>query len=188
MRTTPFSLILLDEIEKAHPNILLTFLQVLDDGRLTDSSGFTANFTNTILIATSNVGTRSIQAIFARNGTFEEMKDTVIREVREKFAPEFLNRFTGIVVYKPLNMESVRRITDIMLSSVRKMANDKGIKLSFKPELVEELLKRGYSPEWGARPMARVIEETVMNYLSIKILSHEVVRGDAIELGAEVFR
>ena len=188
VRTRPFSLILLDEIEKAHQDILLTFLQVLDDGRLTDSSGFTANFTNTILIATSNVGTRSIQAIFARNGTFEEMKDTVIREVREKFAPEFLNRFTGIVVYKPLNMESVRRITDIMLGSVRKMADDKGIKLSFKPELVEELLKRGYSPEWGARPMARVIEETVMNYLSIKILSHEVVRGDAIELGAEVFR
>lgn len=187
VRSRPFALILLDEIEKAHQNILLAFLQVLDDGRLTDSSGTTVDFTNTIIIATSNVGTRSIQEVFGRQGTFEEMKEVATKDVREKFAPEFLNRFNGIIVYKPLSMESVQKIADIMLGSVRKMAEEKGIKVSFKPELMGELLKRGYSPEWGARPMARVIEESVMNYLAIKLLAKEIVAGDSVELGTEVF-
>ncbi len=187
VRNRPFALILLDEIEKAHQNILLAFLQVLDDGRLTDSSGITVDFTNTIIIATSNVGTRSIQEVFGRNGSFEEMKEVAMRDVREKFAPEFLNRFNGIIVYKPLSLDSVRKIADIMLGGVRKMADEKGIKLAFKPELLDELLKRGYNPEWGARPMARVIEESVMNYLAIKILAKEIVPGDYIELGTEVF-
>lgn len=187
VRTQPFALILLDEIEKAHQDILLTFLQVLDDGRLTDSSGTTVDFTNTIIIATSNVGTRSIQGVFAHNGSFEEMKEVALKDVRDKFAPEFLNRFNGIIVYKPLSMDSVRKIADIMLNSVRKTAEEKGIKVSFKPELIDELLKRGYSPEWGARPMSRVIEESVMNYLAIKILSKELCGGDSIELGTEVF-
>jgi len=187
VRNRPFALILLDEIEKAHQNILLAFLQVLDDGRLTDSSGVTVDFTNTIIIATSNVGTRSIQEVFGRNGSFEEMKEVALRDVREKFAPEFLNRFNGIIVYKPLSLDSVRKIADIMLVGVRKMADEKGIKLAFKPELLDELLRRGFSPEWGARPMARVIEESVMNYLAIKILAKELVAGDYIELGTEVF-
>jgi len=187
VRNRPFALILLDEIEKAHQNILLAFLQVLDDGRLTDSSGVTVDFTNTIIIATSNVGTRSIQEVFGRNGSFEEMKEVAMRDVREKFAPEFLNRFNGIIVYKPLSLDSVRKIADIMLVGVRKMADEKGIKLAFKPELLDELLRRGFSPEWGARPMARVIEESVMNYLAIKILAKELVAGDYIELGTEVF-
>lgn len=186
VRNQPFALILLDEIEKAHQNILLAFLQVLDDGRLTDSSGVTVDFTNTIIIATSNVGTRSIQEVFERNGAFEEMKEVAMRDVREKFAPEFLNRFNGIIVYRPLSMDSVRKIADIMLDGVRKMAKEKGVKLTFKPELLDELLRRGYSPEWGARPMARVIEESVMNYLATKILTKEIVAGDYIELGTEV--
>ncbi len=187
VRSRPFALILLDEIEKAHQNVLLAFLQVLDDGRLTDSSGTTVDFTNTIIIATSNVGTRSIQGVFAKNGSFDEMKEVALKDVREKFAPEFLNRFNGIVVFKPLSVESVQKIADIMLGSVRKMADGKGIKLGFKPELMGELLKRGYNPEWGARPMARVIEESVENYLAIKILAKELVAGDSVELGTEVF-
>ncbi|MFH1295351.1 MAG: AAA family ATPase, partial [bacterium] len=187
VRNRPFALILLDEIEKAHQDILLTFLQVLDDGRLTDSSGITVDFTNTIIIATSNVGTRSIQEIFGRNGTFQEMKEVALREVREKFAPEFLNRFNGIIVYQPLSPDSVRQIAEIMLDGVRKNAHEKGVKISFKPALVTELVKRGYSPEWGARPMARVIEESVMNHLAVKILSKEIITGDSIELGPEVF-
>lgn len=187
VRTRPFALILLDEIEKAHQDILYTFLQVLDDGRLTDSSGDTIDFTNTIIIATSNVGTRSIQEVFARNGSFEEMKEIATRDVREKFAPEFLNRFNGVVVYKPLTMGSVRKIADIMLNGVKKLVEEKGVKVSFKPVLVDQLVRRGFSPEWGARPMARVIEETVMNYLAVRILSKEINAGDSIELGTEVF-
>lgn len=187
VRTRPFALILLDEIEKAHQNILLTFLQVLDDGRLTDSSGTTVDFTNTIIIATSNVGTRSIQEVFARGGQFEAMKEVALKDVRDRFAPELLNRFNGIIVFKPLAVESVRKIATIMLAGVTSMAQEKGIKVTFKSVLVDELVKRGYSPEWGARPLARVIEESVENYLAIKLLAKELGGGDAVDLGTEVF-
>ncbi len=187
VRTKPFALLLLDEIEKANSNILLTFLQVLDDGRLTDSTGRVIDFTNTIIIATSNVGTRAIQEISQRNGQFKEMQDTAMKEVREKFAPEFLNRFNGIIVFKPLDIPSATKIADLMLNSVRKMAEAKGIKVTFKPELINELVNKGYNPEWGARPLARVIENSVETYLATKLLANEIKQGDEIELGLEVF-
>ena len=187
VRLRPFSLVLLDEIEKAYSNILLTFLQVLDDGRLTDSSGMLIDFTNTIIIATSNVGTREIQDIFSRNGIFSEMEEVANKEVRDHFAPEFLNRFSGIIVFKPLDVDSVRKIADLMLNKIRNMANDKNVKVNFRPELIDELVKRGFSPEWGARPLARVIEDSVENYLAKKLLSNEINKGDEVTLGLEVF-
>lgn len=187
VRTKPFALILLDEIEKAYSNILMTFLQVLDDGRLTDSTGRVIDFTNTIIIATSNVGTRGIQDIARRNGTFEEMSESANKDVREKFAPEFLNRFNGVIVFRPLNTESMAKITLLLLEKVAKMAEGKGIKLEFKQELLDELIKRGYNPEWGARPMTRVIENSVENYIAVKILSNELKQGDTAQLGVEVF-
>lgn len=188
VRTKPFSLILLDEIEKAHANILLAFLQVLDDGRLTDSSGKVIDFTNSIIIATSNVGTKAIQEIASRNGSFEEMSTTAMTEVRNKFAPEFLNRFNGIIVFRPLSPESVKKVAVLMLNRVKKMAEEKGINISFKPELINELVKRGYNPEWGARPLSRVIENSVESYLAVRILEKELIQGDSLELGMEVFR
>ncbi|RJR27475.1 ATP-dependent Clp protease ATP-binding subunit [candidate division WWE3 bacterium] len=187
VRTKPFALLLLDEIEKAHPNILLTFLQVLDEGRLTDSTGLEINFTNTLIIATSNVGTRKIQEIFAKNGNIDEMQESAMREVRSHFAPEFLNRFSGIIVFNPLTKENVRDITILLLQNVQKSADAKGIKIAFKPEVIEELIKRGYNPEWGARPLSRVIEDTVESYLAVKMLTKEFKMGDDIELGSEVF-
>ncbi len=185
VRTKPFALILLDEIEKANPNILLTFLQVLDDGRLTDSSGRVIDFTNTIIIATSNVGTRGIQEISARGGAFDEMSASAMKEIQNRFAPEFLNRFNGIIVYKPLDKDSVTQIANLMLNKVKKMAVEKRINVSFKMELVTELVKQGYNPEWGARPLARVIENTVETYLAMKLLANEIKMGDTIELGLE---
>jgi ATP-dependent Clp protease ATP-binding subunit ClpA len=187
VRTRPFSLILLDEIEKAHPSILLTFLQVLDDGRLTDSSGTLIDFTNSIIIATSNVGTRSIQKVFEKGGTVEEMDTVAKNEIREKFAPEFLNRFSGIIVFNSLTVENVRDICALLLTDVKKAADDKGIKLTIKQEVIDELIKRGYSPEWGARPLSRVIEDTVESYIATKILRNEFKQGDEITLGMEVF-
>ena len=187
VRTRPFALILLDEIEKAYSSVLLTFLQVLDDGRLTDSSGMTVDFTNTIIIATSNIGTRSIQRVMGAGGSVDEMSDAALKDVREHYAPEFLNRFNGLIVFNPLTKEIVTKITDLMLNRVRKVADAKGVKLSFKSELIEELVSRGYNPEWGARPMARVIEDTVESYLALKLLSKEIKMGDEIELGMEVF-
>ena len=187
VRLRPFSLILLDEIEKAYSNILLTFLQVLDDGRLTDSSGMVIDFTNTIIIATSNVGTRAIQDIFSRNGIFSEIEEVANKEVRDHFAPEFLNRFSGIIVFKPLDINSVKKIADLMLNKIRNMTSEKDVKVNFKPELIDELVKRGFSPEWGARPLARVIEDSVENHLAKKLLSNEINKGDEVNLGLEVF-
>lgn len=186
VRTKPFSLVLLDEIEKAHQNILLTFLQVLDDGRLTDATGTTADFTNSIIIATSNVGTREIQDVFNKGGDFEQMKQQALVKVREKFAPEFLNRFNDIIVFHPLNMENIDKIAKLLLEDVKVLTKDKGIELTFKPELVKEIVKRGYSPEWGARPLAREIENVVENYLANKILKNEIKSGDIVELGTEI--
>ena len=187
VRSKPFALVLLDEIEKAHPNVLLTFLQVLDDGRLTDASGRLIDFTNTIIIATSNVGTKKIQEVSRRNGTFDELKDEAMKEVKNHFAPEFLNRFSGIIVFKPLDMFSMKKITELMLEKIKKLSNAKGIKVNFKPELVDELIKRGYDPEQGARPLARVIENSVESYLAVDILSNKIVKGSSVNLGLEVF-
>ena len=187
VRSAPFALILLDEIEKAHPNILLLFLQVLDDGRITDSTGRVIDFTNTIIIATSNVGTKAIQEISNRNGLFEEMQEVAMNEVREKFAPEFLNRFNGIIVFRPLNMDSLQKITLLQLGRIKKTAEEKGISVFFKPELINELISRGYNPQWGARPLSRVIEDTVESYLAVKMISKEFKMGDRVSLGLEVF-
>ena len=187
VRANPFSVVLLDEIEKASPTILLTFLQVLDDGRLTDSAGDTVNFAHTIIIGTSNVGTREIQLVSARGGTFSEMSDIALKKVREHFAPEFLNRFTGIIVFNPLSKENVKTIASILLKKVEKIAEDKDIKITFTEGLLESLVERGYNKEMGARPLARVIEDKVETCLADKILTKEIKKGDTLELGEEIF-
>jgi len=187
VRTNPFTLILLDEIEKAYSTVLLAFLQVLDDARLTDTSGRVIDFSNTIIIATSNVGTRVIQEVSERNGTFEEMSEKAMIEVRNKYAPEFLNRFNSIIVYKPLTKDSVASICNLLLSNVVSIAKSKGITLTFKQELIEKLIEKGFSPEWGARPLTRVIEDTVETYIASKLISKELKMGDEITLGLEVF-
>ncbi len=186
IRETPFTVLLLDEIEKAHPQILLTFLQVLDDGRLTDSTGMTVSFANTIIIATSNVGTREIQAVAARNGSFSEMEEAAMKKVQEHYAPEFLNRFSGVIVFNPLTKEDVKKIARILLKGVEKIAGEKDIKISFTEELLEGLVEKGFNPEWGARPLRRVIEDKVETYLAEKLLSGEIRAGDVLEVGGEV--
>ena len=187
IRNKPFSLVLIDEIEKAHPNIILTFLQMLDEGKLTDTSGNEADFTNSIIIATSNVGTKSIQSIFEAGLGYEEIQKSALLEIRNKFAPELLNRFTAIIVFNPLTKENLKEITKLMLDRVKNVAKEQGILIEFKPELIDELIKRGYSPEWGARPLARVIEDTVESYIALKMLKKEINPGDRIMLGTEVF-
>jgi len=144
--------------------------------------------TNTIIIATSNVGTRSIQQTFESNGTLEQMQEAAMKDVRTTFAPEFLNRFSGIIVFNPLTMENVHDITKIMLDTITQSASEKNIKITFNKDLIEELIKRGYSKEWGARPLARVIEDTVETYIAEKILSQQLKPGSEIELGTEVLK
>lgn len=187
VRNKPFAVVLLDEVEKAHHQVILAFLQVLDDGRLTDSSGRTVDFTNTIIIATSNAGTKQIQEATTDNKPFEEIENVAILAVREKFAPEFLNRFTGIVVYKPLDKDNVRKIAKILLESVKTRMRAKKVEVEFSEDLIDGLIERGYNPEWGARPMARTIEENIETYLANKLLKKEIKQGDRITLGKEVF-
>lgn len=188
VRAKPFALLLIDEVEKAHPNILLTFLQVLDEGRLTDSSGTLVDFTNTIIIMTSNVGTRSIQEAFERGTTYHEMSEIALNDVKNKFAPEFLNRFTRIIVFNPLSMASIQQIANLQLNRVKQMATEKGISLAFKPELVQKIVELGYSPQWGARPLTRVIEDSVQSFLAVKMLENEIKAGNTVNIGLEVFK
>lgn len=187
VKANPFSVVLLDEIEKAHPQVLLVFLQVLDDGRLTDSSGMTVSFAHTIIIATSNVGTAQIQEIAQRGGSFLEMEEAALKKVREKFAPEFLNRFSDIIVFNPLTTEDIKKIAQILLQKVEKVALEKDVKVTFTDGLLSRLAKEGFSQEWGARPLRRLIEDKVETYLAEKLLLGEIKAGDSIEIGEEVF-
>ena len=177
----PFSLILLDEIEKAHPNILHLFLQVMDDGRLTDASGRTVDFTNTMIIATSNAGAFFIQDAVRRGDAIEKIRDTLLqRELREHFRPEFLNRFDNVVVFTPLSLPHVREVAKLMLDRIIVAMAKKEIHFSISQEVVDRLANLGYSPEYGARPLRRIIQEKIENPLSRILLEGRVGRRDAV--------
>ncbi len=177
----PFSLVLLDEIEKAHPNILHLFLQVMDDGRLTDASGRTVDFTNTMIIATSNAGAFFIQDAVRRGDAIEKIRDTLLqRELREHFRPEFLNRFDNVVVFTPLSLPHVREVAKLMLDRIIVAMAKKEIHFSISQEVVDRLANLGYSPEYGARPLRRIIQEKIENPLSRILLEGRVGRRDAV--------
>lgn len=182
VRQRPFSLILLDEFEKAHPKIANLFLQVFDDGRLTDGRGETVDFTNTIIIATSNAGTKFIQDQLLAGRSIEEFSDAFLEELRNIFPPELLNRFDGVMIFKPLKPEHVRKIVELKLKGVEKDLADREIKLEATPEFVSRIAELGYAPEWGARPLTRVIQNRVQAVLAKKILAGEIREGQAITL------
>lgn len=181
VRKAPFSLVLLDEIEKAHPDILNIFLQILDDGRLTDNQGRVIDFTNTIIIATSNAGTSFIQEQVRKNMTVEKIKEMLIEsELKSYFRPEFLNRFDGIIVFKPLTMEDVVEIAKLMLNDVKANLEQKGISLQATASAVQDIAQAGFDPQFGARPLRRVIQEHVQDAIANKLLSNEIQRRDVV--------
>ena len=183
VRKNPFSLVLLDELEKAHPDVLNLFLQLMDDGRLTDSIGRTVDFTNIILIATSNAATQHIQTRLSENVNLEEIKKELMEEVLFKFfRPEFINRFDNVVLFKPLSLEHIEEIVKLFLKSVAKRLETKGITFEASEKAVEELAKAGYDPIYGARPLKRKIQETVDNALANHLLSGELTRRDVAVL------
>lgn len=189
VRKNPFSLLLLDEIEKAHPDILNIFLQVMDDGRLTDNQGRTIDFTNVILIATSNAGTQYIQDSVQQGLSIEEIKNNLLnQELKTYFRPEFLNRFDGIIVFKPLTEEEIVQIAKLMLKKVAKRLEKKGISFKSSEEATRELAKKGFDPLYGARPLRRVIQEEVDNALANFLLSGKIERRDVAVLkpGGEI--
>ncbi|MDA2922055.1 ATP-dependent Clp protease ATP-binding subunit [Patescibacteria group bacterium AH-259-L07] len=183
VRRAPSSLLLLDEIEKAHPDILNIFLQVMDEGRLTDALGRTINFTNIILIGTSNAGTAFIQSEIKKGTPVLQIQEALIREkLSAYFRPEYLNRFDGIVVFKPLSPEDIQKITKLMLKKLSKQLEGKGIGLKATDEAVNELAKAGFDPLFGARPLRRVIQNQVNNVLAKYLLTGKVARRDVVIL------
>lgn len=183
VRQNPFSLLLLDEIEKAHPDILNIFLQVMDDGRITDSSGRVIDFTNVILIGTSNAGTSYIQEAIKQNKAIEEIKqDLIERELKSFFRPEFLNRFDAAVVFKPLIQEEIFRIAKLILKQIAKQLEAKGIFFKVTDEAVAELAQAGFDPLFGARPLRRVIQDRVQDALANLLLKQKLGRRDVVIL------
>ncbi|OGY88747.1 MAG: hypothetical protein A2927_02850 [Candidatus Komeilibacteria bacterium RIFCSPLOWO2_01_FULL_45_10] len=183
VRKSPFALVLLDEIEKAHPDILNLFLQVMDDGRLTDALGRTVDFGHTIIIATSNAGTQFIQDNLRSGKTLEEVKNQLLlSELKQHFKPEFLNRFDGIVVFKPLSQADIEKITYLMLAKVKKRLADKGISLEVTEAAVKELAKIGFDPAFGARPLRRAIQERVDSALANYLLTGKIGPRDKVIL------
>jgi ATP-dependent Clp protease ATP-binding subunit ClpB len=180
IRRKPYSVVLFDEIEKAHPDVFNILLQVLDDGRLTDNKGRTINFKNTIIIMTSNIGSSIIRENFekittdSRNRIVEETRKEVLDLMKKTIRPEFLNRIDEIIMFTPLNEKEIRQIVNLQLADTQRMLEKNGITLEFTDAALDYLADRGYDPLFGARPVKRVIQELVLNGLSKKILGSEI--------------
>jgi ATP-dependent Clp protease ATP-binding subunit ClpB len=188
VRRRPYSVVLLDEIEKAHPDVFNVLLQVLDDGRLTDNQGRTVSFKNAIVIMTSNLGAAFImqrsQAVTSQNRerVYEEIKKEVERELKQKMRPEFLNRIDEVVVFHPLGPDEVRKIVDIQFERLRLRLEKQGLSVSLSHEAGDFLAKEGYDPAFGARPLKRAMQRLVVDPLSQRILSGAFGKGGHIEI------
>ena len=181
VRRKPYSVVLFDEIEKAHPDVFNILLQVLDDGRLTDNKGRVVNFKNTIIIMTSNLGSDLIREDIAQNGTLtERTRQHVFDLLKSTIRPEFLNRIDETIVFTPLSKADVREIVTLQVNMVAKMLATSGIELEMTPSAIDHVAELGYDPEFGARPVKRVIQRLVLNQLSREILSGAVERGSRI--------
>lgn len=181
IRRNPFSLLLLDELEKASPDILNLFLQVMDDGRLTDGLGQTVDFTNVILIATSNAGTQYIQDEVAKGTALGTIKEALLAtELRSLFRPEFLNRFNDVIVFSPLTEADVTAIAYLLVEKVKQQIAAKGMTLEVTDEAIHELGKQGFDPKFGARPLRRTIEEKLENKLADELLRGNITRRDTV--------
>jgi ATP-dependent Clp protease ATP-binding subunit ClpC len=183
VRLKPYSIVLLDELEKAHPDILNLFLQVMDDGRLTDVTGRTIDFTNTVLIATSNATTGFIQDKLNVGISTEEIKRQLLEsELKKHFRPEFINRFDNVIIFKPLGFEEIVQITKLMLKKVIKSMEVKNINFQITDEAIQELAQTGFDPQYGARPLRRAIQEHVDNALAQFLLTGKISRRDVVIL------
>jgi ATP-dependent Clp protease ATP-binding subunit ClpB len=178
VRRRPFSVILFDEIEKAHHDVFNIFLQVLDDGRLTDSQGRTVDFKNTVLIMTSNIGSPQILEAQQRRASYDEVRSLVMAELREHFRPEFLNRVDETVVFHPLETEQLTKIVEIQLERLRTRLTERRISLSVTPAALRHLGQRGYDPVFGARPLKRLIQQEIETPMARQLVKGELRDGD----------
>ena len=182
VRRRPYSVILFDEIEKAHSDVFNVLLQILDDGRLTDSKGRTVDFKNTVLIMTSNLGSREIQAA---EGDEKQVREAVLQELRLNFKPEFLNRVDDVVIFHQLSREQIGAIIDVQLERLRAMLAERNLTLVLEPSAKELLMREGYDPSYGARPLKRAIQSYIQNPLAVKLLQGEILPGQTVTLSAK---
>ena len=182
VRRRPYSVVLLDEMEKAHRDVFNVLLQVLDDGRLTDSLGHTVDFTNTIVVMTSNVGSQAIQEITKEGGSEQEVRDAVKEALQARFLPEFLNRIDETIVFHPLDKKHIRRIVDIQMKRLVKQAEKAGITLECTDGALDEIARLGYDPVYGARPLKRVIQQQLQNELARELLAGKFPEGSTVRI------
>jgi len=192
VRRKPYSVVLLDEVEKAHPDVFNILLQILEDGRLTDNTGRVVSFQNTIVVMTSNAGAHTIATSramgFGSEGprslqNYEAMKDAVMKEVKELFRPEFINRVDELIVFHALAEEDIQKITELMLRQVAERLKDRDIRLTWDKPVRDKLSQEGYDPKYGARPLRRLIQRTVEDTLSEALLEGRVTLGQPVRLG-----
>jgi len=186
VRRRPYSVVLFDEIEKAHPDVFNVLLQVLDDGRLTDSKGRTVDFKNTVLIMTSNLGSQALQGeSLTSEAAFDRAREQVMDVLRQSFRPEFLNRVDDIVIFRPLGEDQLSRIVDLRLKDLERLLGDRDITIELTGEARHQLLMTGYDRAYGARPLKRAIQRLIQDPLAIKILDGEVLHGDHVKVEAD---
>ena len=184
VRRKPYSVILLDEIEKAHPDVFNILLQILDDGRLTDAKGRTVDFSNTVIIMTSNVASEYLMHLSKEEleKRYDEIKEQIMNELKKRFRPEFLNRIDEIIIFHPLSEEEIKKIVDLLIAKLNKRLEERGIKIVLTEEAKSALARRGYVPEFGARPLRRTIQRDIETPLSVKILEGTVKEGDTVKI------
>ena len=185
VRRRPYSILLLDEIEKAHPDVFNILLQILDDGRLTDSQGRTVDFKNAVIIMTSNMGAERIQAHARKKESFEELKEDMVQIVRHHLRPEFVNRIDEIIVFRALTKEQIADIARLLLERTRRRLRAQDVELEFTQEAVNLVATKGFDPEFGARPLRRTIQRKVDNELSRMLLEGSLNSGDRVVVGVE---
>jgi len=186
VRRKPYSVILLDEIEKAHPDTFNVLLQVLDEGRLTDNKGRLADFKNAIIIMTSNLGSHEIQAAFESNPKFEEAesvaKEQVLQLLKRQIRPEFLNRIDDIVLFSPLTQKEIKQIVKLQLGLINNRLKDQEIEIIATEEAIEQLAQLGFDPQYGGRPVKRVLQTQILNPLSKRLLSEKLDKSGTIKV------
>jgi ATP-dependent Clp protease ATP-binding subunit ClpB len=192
VRRRPYSVVLFDEIEKAHPDVFHILLQILDDGRLTDGQGRTVSFKNTVIVMTSNVGTGMFDknafgfSVHAKDGRTDDTRKRLLESLRAQFRPEFLNRVDDIIVFNALSKDHLRRIVDLQLDNVARLLKERKVNLEVTPAARDAIIAEGYDPQYGARPMRRAIQRLIQDPLALKLLNGEFLEGDTVLVDAGV--
>jgi len=190
VRRRPYSVVLFDEIEKAHPEVFNSMLQILDDGRLTDGQGRTVSFKNTVIVMTSNIGTGMVErntigfSVHGKDKRTEDTRKRLLDALKQAFRPEFLNRIDDIIVFNSLTREHLAEIVEIQIGTLRRLMQDRKLRLEVTAAAKDVLIAEGYDPQFGARPMRRTIQRLIQDPLALKLISGEFVEGDTVIVDA----